>query len=244
MTRQSCAIKCPARLPITMAQRYPINNINKIAIGKRLTPSPLGRYSIAGSSASLGLIARRGEHSSSMPTGGIRHSSPSLSYFAGQRHNKPARQNISAYAVSPITAAPQSGQPPPPERPQPPHHRRSGANHFTAISRVLALTERRTLKAWRLKAGADPAVSGVSLFEITEREPCWQLTSSSAVTKRGDRPGKWLAVSGKIGCFASRDVRRIAVNHGVQRFRRRTEWKYENHYKERARGGIPRLFGK
>ena len=81
---------------------------------------------------------------------GIRHSSPSLSYFARATPQQAGTPNISAYAASPITA-PQSGQPPPPERPQPPHTRSTPITS-PAIWRVLALTERRTLNAWRLKA--------------------------------------------------------------------------------------------
>ena len=56
--------------------------------------------------------------------------------------------------------------------------------------------------------------------------------------------GKWLAVSGEIGCFASRDVRRIAVNHGVEAVLRNIRNGRAKIMTKKKRVSIPRLFGK
>ena len=56
--------------------------------------------------------------------------------------------------------------------------------------------------------------------------------------------GKWLAVSGKIGCFASRDVRWIAVNHGVQAIPGDVRNGSTKIITKKERVSIPRLFGK
>ncbi len=67
-----------------------------------------------------------------------------------------------------------------------------------------------------------------------------QRRNQSAVIIRG----KWLAVSGKIGCFASRDVRRIAVNHRVRAVPCNVRNRSTKIITKKERVSIPRLFSK